>query len=48
MQAFIDLAQKNESDKFVFEVSWKDMNKTPQSGKYVLVLKDTLLTACSV
>lgn len=35
-QAVIDLAHENQGDKFVFGVSWKHLNKTPQSGKYVL------------
>lgn len=35
-QAVIDLAHENQGDKFVFGVSWKHMNKTLQSGKYVL------------
>lgn len=35
-QAVIDLARENQGDKFVFRVSWKHMNKTLQSGKYVL------------
>lgn len=35
-QAVIDLAHENEGDKFVFGVSWKHMNKTLQSGEYVL------------
>lgn len=34
-QAVIDLAHENQGDKFVFGVSWKHMNKTLQSRKYV-------------
>lgn len=50
-QAIIDLAPKkikkikNEGDKFLFGVGWKDINKTIKSGKYVLLLKDVLLFA---
>ena len=55
VQAIIDLAKKKkkkkrqkkkESDKFVFRVGWKDVNKTMKSGKNVLVLKDVLPLAC--
>lgn len=35
-QAVIDLAHEIEGDKFVFGASWKHMNKSLQSGKYVL------------